>query len=274
MTHQTIIVPLDGSEYSERALPVATSLADRAGADLLLVTAAIGGPLHIRNYLNEKAEELRSGGCRVEVLRTPHGPVEALVHAVEETDDPVICMTTHGRGRLRWAAVGSVAEEVLRRVDHPIVLVGRHCRPDSLACSSRLLACVDGVGTGEALAPTVDDVSARLGLRIEVAIVVHPLDVASAEHEREMLDELSAPFAAVECATMISNRFVAGAIADHAESMPAAMIAMSAHGRHGFSRVALGSVTMGVVHLASCPVLVVRSCAPHTDASAPIRSAP
>ena len=119
MAHQTIIVPLDGSEYSERALPVATTLADRAGADLLLVTAAIGGPLHIRNYLNEKAEDLRSGRCRVEVLRTPHGPVEALVQAVEETDDPVICMTTHGRGRLRWAAVGSVAEEVLRRVDDP-----------------------------------------------------------------------------------------------------------------------------------------------------------
>ena len=35
------------------------------------------------------------------------------------------------------------------------------------------------------------------------------------------------------------------------------MIAMGTHRRHGVKRMALGSVTMSVVHHAPCPVLAV-----------------
>ncbi len=260
MTNTTIVVPLDGSEYSERALAVAATLADRTGGGLLLVTAAAGGPLHPLEYLEETAATVRAAGCKTEVYVAEQPPVDALVSAVADVDG-IVCMMTHGRGRLRWAALGSVAEEVLRRVDHPVVLVGRHCRQDFLVRSSRLLACVDGAGTGRALAPVVDEWAARLGLDVEVAIVVHPLDVVSAEREQELLQELRTPFTGVDRAAMLTSRFVAGALADHADAMPAAVVAISAHGRGGLSRFALGSVTMGVVHLANCPVLVVRAAA-------------
>jgi nucleotide-binding universal stress UspA family protein len=50
----------------------------------------------------------------------------------------------------------------------------------------------------------------------------------------------------------------ARAIASFADEKKATMIAMSTHGATGLRRVALGSVTMAVVHRATCPVLVHR----------------
>jgi len=257
MAHKTFVVPLDGSERSERAIAVAVALADRVRGHVMLVTAAEGGPLHPSQYLEERAAALRAGGCDVELCVAGGAPVATIVDVLTALDDPVVCMTTHGRGRFRWAALGSVAEEIVRRGAHPIVLVGRNCHDDFLVRSSRMLACVDDDKTADGLAPTVDEWAEHLGLSVDVAVVVHPLDVVSAERERDVLAAVSAPFAAVRHAVMISGRFVAGSLADHADAMPAAMIAMRSHARSGVARVALGSVTMGVVHLANCPVLVV-----------------
>jgi len=39
MRPKTLVVPLDGSEFAERALPIATTLAERLDAGLLLVSA-------------------------------------------------------------------------------------------------------------------------------------------------------------------------------------------------------------------------------------------
>ena len=53
MDPKTIVVPLDGSEFAERALPVAKAIADRIGGGLLLVSASYRGPLHPHEYLDE-----------------------------------------------------------------------------------------------------------------------------------------------------------------------------------------------------------------------------
>jgi nucleotide-binding universal stress UspA family protein len=40
---KTIIVPLDGSEFAERALAPAAALAKRTGAEIIVMTSQIGG---------------------------------------------------------------------------------------------------------------------------------------------------------------------------------------------------------------------------------------
>jgi len=49
------------------------------------------------------------------------------------------------------------------------------------------------------------------------------------------------------------------AIAEEAKHWPADLIVMGTHGRTGLARLVLGSVAEGVVHLASVPVLLIRS---------------
>ena len=101
-------------------------------------------------------------------------------------------MTTHGRGGVRWAALGSVAEDVIGRTDRPILLVGRNCRPDSLD-RSRLLVCADGSDEcPERLAPAAREWAQMLGLDVHVGRVTHPLDVDSAERSDVLLDALRA----------------------------------------------------------------------------------
>ncbi len=257
MTPKTFVVPLDGSEFAERALPVAQSLAERVGGRLLLVSAQHYGPLEPTEYLEACAR--RTAGVPVEIVGTKTTyPVAALVEVVDGDEDRVLCMTTHGRGRLRWAALGSVAEEVIRRAGRPILLVGQHCRADFLARSSHLLACSDGLEGSQELAAAAGDWSASLGLDVNVAVVTHPLDVENSEHPDELLDLVSAPFGGSDHvrSALLRSSYVPGALADFAEELPAALVAINCRARHGLARVALGSVTMGVVHLAPCPLLV------------------
>ena len=58
--------------------------------------------------------------------------------------------------------------------------------------------------------------------------------------------------------TQVMNGPVASAILDYADSIPADMIAMSTHGRSGFSRWLVGSVADKVVHGAKVPILLIR----------------
>jgi nucleotide-binding universal stress UspA family protein len=258
MTPKTLVVPLDGSPYAERALPIAEAVAERIGGGLLLVSARYHGPLDPRQYLEEQAA-LRDR-CPVDLIATTEETyaAEIIADAVTAGEDRVVCMTTHGRGGVRWAALGSVAEDVIGRTDRPILLVGRNCRPESLD-RSRLLVCADGSDEcPKRLAPAARDWAQMLGLEVHVGRVTHPLDVDSAERSDVLLDELAAQFGVSgrSHATIVRSRFVAGALADLADDLPAAIAATHSHARRGLNRFALGSVTMGVVHLASCPVLV------------------
>ncbi|MGO9877529.1 MAG: universal stress protein [Acidimicrobiia bacterium] len=257
MTPKTLVVPLDGSEYAERALPVAEVVAERLGGNVLLVSAQHHGPLDPRAYLEECAA--RRDRCPVDVAATKDTyAAQAIVDVVGSSSDRVVCMTTHGRGRLRWAALGSVAEDVIRRSDRPMLLVGRNCEAEFLDRSSHLLACADGSEESNGLAPAALEWAELLGLDLRVAFVAHPLDVESAEHSDALFDAMATQFALSDrtAATIIPSQYVAGALADYANELPAALIGLNCHARSGLARFALGSVTMGVLHLVSCPLLV------------------
>ena len=244
---RTFIVPLDGSPFAERALPVACTLAERVDGGVLLVSAPYKGVLRPHEYLDEVAAR-----CTVPVetgATESYLPADAIAGVVEEDEDRIVCMTSHGRGGLRWSVMGSTAEEVIRRSDRPVVLVGRHCRDDFLSCGSYMLAAVDGTECSEHLAP------------MKGAIVVHPLDVETVEHPEALLDPIVEQLGGPEHASvdMLRSLYDAGAIADLATDLPAAMIAMECQGITGLARVVLGSVTMGVLNLAPCPLLVTHA---------------
>jgi nucleotide-binding universal stress UspA family protein len=258
MTSPTFVVPLDGSAYSERALPIATALAQRAGGGLLLVSVRDHGTLRPAEYLEEVAAAYPRPVPVTTATNSDTYPAEAIVQIAHDTEDSIVCMTSHGRGGLRWGLLGSVAEEVMRRADRPTFLVGRHCREDFLTDSRYLLTGVDGTETSSQLAPVVNDWAKRLGLELRVAIVVHPLDIESAERPDAVLDPIIEQFGGPDraTATMLTSRYPEGSLADYAGDIGAAVIAMNGHCRTGLTRFALGSTTLGLVHQAPCPVLV------------------
>ena len=265
MIPKTLVVPLDGSPFSERAVPIACALAARLHGNVLLMAAPYHGPFEPKSYLAEIAG--RCEGVPVETLQSDvHLPADAMLSVVGQSDDRIICMTSHGRGGLRWSMLGSTAEEVLRRSDRPVLLVGRHCRDDLLGPETHVLAAVDGDESTAAVAPVAREWAEGLGLDLVAAFVVHPLDVESAEHPESLLDPMVLAFGGVGHvdARLVSGSYVAGTLADFADDLPAALIVARTHARSGLARVALGSVTMAVLHQATCPVLVTAGASAST----------
>lgn len=257
MIPKTYVVPLDGSPFAERAVPVAGVLAHRVGAELLLVSTTHRGPLDPGDYLAGVADrypDLPVGG----LVHTDDLPFDTISKVVGESDDRIVVMTSHGRGRLRWSMLGSTAEDLVRHTDRPILIVGRHCRDDFLMPDAHMFACVDGTEASERIAPIAREWADALALPLDAAMVISPLDVESLEHAQTLLDPIARDFGGPERAHahLLTSEYVAGALADFGTDLPAAMFAMSSNARVGLRRVAFGSVTMAVLNLASCPLLV------------------
>jgi nucleotide-binding universal stress UspA family protein len=260
MVPKSIIVPLDGSAFAERAIPVARALCDQFGAELTLVTARWDDvPDRAQAYLDEVAGAHAADHV---MYIADRGAADAIQLLADEGDDQLICMTSHGRGRLRWSMLGSVAEDVIRRSRHPIVVVGRHCELEWPNGFSHALVCLDGSNAADPISGVAEEWAQQLGLQVHMAQVVHPLDVEGIAVPNAAIAETLAHLRAqgvVADAQVISSSWFPGALADCAARFPGALIMMSSRGRTGMSRLALGSVSMGVVSLSASPVVLTHS---------------
>jgi nucleotide-binding universal stress UspA family protein len=149
----TLLVPLDGSELAEAALPLAHGLAELLRGELILVRAlqmpisvagavsAPGGlvdPTPILDaerdeataYLSARAAALPSGGPVTTTVET--GPAADVIAAVAVARHAtLVVMATHGRGGLLQTLFGSTTERVVRFGPCPVAVV----RPDAASAS-------------------------------------------------------------------------------------------------------------------------------------------
>jgi nucleotide-binding universal stress UspA family protein len=138
-----VIVPLDGSELSERILPHVEALAKHLDLEVTLL-GVYGGRLpagasdgfhsmdafivSLRNetaiYLAAKTEEMKQRGLNKVSFAAKQGlEADEIIATARETLDTLIAMCTHGRtGVQRWM-LGSVTETVVRHSDDPVLVV-------------------------------------------------------------------------------------------------------------------------------------------------------
>jgi nucleotide-binding universal stress UspA family protein len=136
-----IMVPLDGSDFAEAALPVAATLARAASADIVLI--AVGDlpesstdALAIRTELQERIQRGRAKIPDITVhalVEMNDNPAAVIAQAAETQGIDIIVMATHGRGGVSRLLQGSVASDVVRRCPVPVTLV----RPDAVRESER-----------------------------------------------------------------------------------------------------------------------------------------
>jgi len=236
-------------------------MARRLGGRVVLLTTEWEDEWTTRDsriYLDELAQRSFDVPMDVELVNA-HPAAAAIVKAADQLPDSIVCMTSHGRGALRWAAFGSVAENVLHRINRPVVLVGRHCEFDDSSPLEHMLVCVGGANVAEPIVPVAAAWAKSLGLDVRIALVLHPLDADTGIIEEDVLAAIAREFEqfGVQATPMIlRGSFVAGAIVDEAQRLPAAMIGMNTHARSAVGRLTVGSVSMATVGLAPCPVLV------------------
>ena len=135
-----ILVPLDGSSLSEAALPVAMELATALGARLTLVRvvgwAVQTYPYSLPDaYIPQIDEELEAGakaylarkesevkGVPVDAFIVRGAVADGLMDVCDKQKVDLVVMTTHARGGLARAALGSTADRMLQ-AKVPVLLI-------------------------------------------------------------------------------------------------------------------------------------------------------
>jgi nucleotide-binding universal stress UspA family protein len=134
-----VLVPLDESEYSERALTYAREATQAAEARVTLLTVLLRpdspGIPHIEKldrqsearalaYLDSAAEKLRAAGATSVETKVMFGDAAGcIVDAATSSDVDLIAMSTHGLGASGRYALGSVALKVLMTAPCPVLMV-------------------------------------------------------------------------------------------------------------------------------------------------------
>lgn len=136
-----VLVPLDGSTLSERALPFGADQARLYGCPLTLLRARTvpmavwqDGQIAIppddleldrtRDYLEAHAATIRQQGVTVNCESPMGEPAEVVLDFASQHQVDLIVMTSHGlTGFKRWL-YGSVAERVVRHAPCPTLVIG------------------------------------------------------------------------------------------------------------------------------------------------------
>lgn len=280
-----IVVPLDGSPFALQALPAALGLATRAHAALHLVhvqtppvpvvdlpgaptvdvALAVERAAVTEESLQELAGRIRARWqLEVSVAIRIGWTGETIAAYAREVRADMIVLATHGRGGVSRFWLGSVADELLRSANVPVLAVRPVRRGPGIGRPRRfrhLLAPLDGTDLAEeALAPAV--VTARLwSARLTLLRVITPhlaiarpapvtrLDRADLARQQEQADDYLRGVAArvrqegLSVTTrVVANADPARAIIRAATAGRVDLIAIASHARGGLGRLLRGSV--------------------------------
>lgn len=140
-----VLVPVDFSEGSRKALAYALPLVRQFGARLALVNVVpanyyVGsefGPVDFplpeaewrensRRELKELAEAHAASGLTVETFTRQGQAAHEIAACALEWEADLLVLSTHGRTGLRHVLMGSVAENVVRYAPCPVLVVREH----------------------------------------------------------------------------------------------------------------------------------------------------
>jgi nucleotide-binding universal stress UspA family protein len=270
-----ILVPLDGSELAETALPLAETLARAAGGVLYLVRAAAAEEqAAATGYLERQVAALRARGIAAEWLAITGPPAEAITGAVAAHQLDLVVMTTHGRSGLQQWVLGSVADEVLHRSAVPVVLA-RAGQTAPAGWPRRVLVPLDGselaaqaLDCAQAVAGPTSELLLYQALSPATPIVPDPspgslwaevMDVTRAEG-LAYLENVAAPLRQAGLLVRTAAEFGVPAqqIAACARQQQVDLVVLSSHGRSGVGRWLLGSVADELVRTTPAPLLLLR----------------
>jgi nucleotide-binding universal stress UspA family protein len=296
---ERIMLPLDGSEVAEIALPYGEELARRLGSVVIL--------LHVRGsehqqyermhkmYLDRLAEtvkhNVRKGqpkGTQVKVTTKVEvgEPHESICNLVDKDDIDLLVMASVAASGLRIAKMfGSVTDHVCHTVPIPVMLV----RPQDVQriegkkrLINRILLPLDGSDLSRLALPVGEEMAARLKVPItlfQMARIILPYadamtGVPLIDYTKQSEDEekvVRAEITSLEkklrekgltITQVITSGFnAADEITQAAKKVGADLVVMSTHGRSGLGRWALGSVAERVLRYSEIPLLLVNTTA-------------
>lgn len=302
---RTVVVPLDRSEVAESALPFAVSLAQKIDASIILL-AVIDMPYEFAAWLEAstvidaridvedayadylESLALKLEGVQVEtVVRSGNAPSE-IEKFVDGLEDPIVVMTSHGRSGISKLLIGSVTQQVVHRLETPVIVVPARTPEDQAsdpAALETLLFPLDGSQFAEFALETalilMGDARPKIHLLRVVEVVswygaaysaqdyrgLDPYIEASRDTAESYLHMVATNLRdrGFEVTTAVAVGMVADQIENAANDQEADLVVMSTHGRAGVGRLIFGSVAERTLRQTPAPLMLVRPDADISD---------
>jgi nucleotide-binding universal stress UspA family protein len=294
---RAVLIPLDGSDLAETALLAGSAIARRLNAFIHLVRVHTQLPLmgaevvalspeteraveqEEESYLEGVAARLRADGLAVSSAVVKGAIVPALQDYAERHGIGLVVMTTHGRGGIRRAVLGSVTDHLVRSIPLPVLIVTPAMAPRiDDGWPRRVLLPLDGSSLGNSAVKALDQIDPlRCSHLILTTVLTTTLPAFSpwgfhfepslmmpAAEDDRLRSHLQATAEKLRgggyrtSVRIMEGGTVAREILTLAVGRQCDLIVMATHGASGLDRVMFGSVTDQVIRHSSIPLLVVR----------------
>ena len=286
-----ILIAVDGSASSDAVIQDAAARPWPKGTEMRLVTAVdpyffTRAPLLLEEVkertsegLEESAQPLRDAGWAVSTTALLSNPRHGLQKIADEWKADLIMLGSHGRGAFSRLLLGSTAQAVLRHATCSVEIVRANEKGHAERAGMRVLIPTDGSEYAQMALQAVAERPWPGGSEfLIIACPGYPVIVGEYPYYApEQLTELAkgsemhAGESASAGADLLSKAGLrvsqqvteakdtpSRAILAAADSWEADLIVMGSHGRRGFDRIVLGSVSESVAMHARCSVEVVR----------------
>lgn len=292
LTIRRVLFPTDFSEGAKQAFPQAASLADWHDAELHIFNVT-GRHRHEYETTQEQfpvSVETLSGWLGrasgdgsvwpdLEELQVIQDQVESAVPAEKildyatAKDVDLVVMGTHGRRGVDRMLFGSVTEEVVRKAPCPVLTVREGGERAPRQAVRRVLIPVDFSDATETAVRHGKEIAQTYGAEIDLLHVVEepiypnaygldPIEFPTqevVERVEARLADLAREEIGYEHVTVEAPVGPpATGILDYIEKNEVDLVVLATHGRTGFERVLLGSVTERVLRRSPVPVFVIK----------------
>jgi nucleotide-binding universal stress UspA family protein len=296
---EKILLPLDGSELAEVAIPYVRDLAGQLKAEVYLLHVC---PTTHQNlirmhkiYLDFVAESLRTElkknfgadqTFRVSAEVVNGEPVKTIFDYVQQKGINLAAITTRGASGIRVWAMGSVADKVVRGIGIPTLLIRVKEKqvPAAKEVFRKFLVPLDRSDASQMSVPYAVEMAKKLnasitlfsmaqtvyaqnldGMGVGAGVNWDSIDKASEQYSEEYLEGIEAKIKSqgvkVDHVAVLGID-AANEILELEKKISPDLVVMATRGRSPVARWAFGSVAEKVLREGSLPLLLVRQ--PHS----------
>ena len=291
-----ILLPLDGSELAEAAVPYVRDLAGQLEAQGYMLNVC---PPERETYLHmhqiymakmadsfrQSMQEKQNGGkkCEVQADVIVGDPINVIFDYIREKDINMIALTTHGASGLRHRLMGSTADKIVRAAGVPSLLIRLkegNVLPPNMSTIQKILLPLDSSEASKIAIPCAAELAKKLkasitlfsmaqtaytqpmsGAETGIGVNWDAVDAATEKYMESYLqkieDELKQVGIAVNHVTYLGMD-AAYEILEMEKRTDADLVVMATRGRSPVTRWAFGSVAEKVLREGDRPILLIK----------------
>lgn len=279
-TFNKILVPLDGSEFSEHALTLVKAIQTEPAKTLSLLrvinptalaaqgTAIAEAVQAAQTYINERCDGF--GPAATGIVREAEDAAEQIL--AEAADHDLLALMTHGHSGVKRWTLGSVAERVLRHSSTPVLSCNPGGKLPQAGQIDKILVALDGSEHAASVLGMVSSLAQDLDAEVILfsAAWVDPTDnVAAYSMETAAVSDSIAGDLGKHAESLrqqgvkkvtfrVELDYPPDAILEAVERTDSDLVVMTTHGRTGLRRWVLGSVAEKILRENTRPTLLVR----------------